>query len=130
MSSITLASCSNVVYIRMYALLTLEILITIFLHIKLLEQKKINPKLLVGIGISVLVGVLTHYYYLIYLVSLYLIFLIKYIKEKKLKNLLYYTLTMVISGILSLIIFPYSINHMFFGYRGQGVISNLKIFLK
>ena len=33
MSSITLASCSNVLYIRMYALLTLEILITIFLHI-------------------------------------------------------------------------------------------------
>lgn len=126
MSSITLASCSNVVYIRMYALLTLEILITIFLHIKLLEQERINPKLLVGIGISVLVGVLTHYYYLIYLAVLYLIFLIKYIKEKKLKNLLYYTLTMVISGILSLIIFPYSINHMFFGYRGQGVISNFE----
>lgn len=126
MSSITLASISNVVYIRMYALLTLEILITIFLHIKLLEQKEINSKLLVGIGVSVLIGILTHYYYLIYLAVLYLIFLIKYIKEKKLKNLLYYTLTMFISGILSLIIFPYSINHMFFGYRGQGVISNFE----
>ena len=40
--------------------------------------------------------------------------------------LIYYTLTMLASGILSLIIFPYSIQHMFFGYRGQGVISNFE----
>lgn len=32
------------------------------------------------------------------------------------------------AGVLSLVIFPYSINHMFFGYRGQGVISNFEKF--
>lgn len=126
MSSIILASLSNAIYIRMYALSTLNILITVFLHIKLLESEKINPKLLICIGISVLAGVLTHYYYLFYLFILYLVFAIKYIKEKKLKTLMYYTLTIAISGLLSLIIFPYSIQHMFLGYRGQGVISNLK----
>ena len=126
MSSIILASLSNAIYIRMYALSTLNILITVFLHIKLLQSEKVNTKLLICIGISVLAGVLTHYYYLFYLFILYLIFAIKYIKEKKTKILMYYTLTMVISGVLSLIIFPYSIQHMFFGYRGQGVISNLK----
>lgn len=125
MSSIVLAALSNVVYIRMYALLTLEILITVYLHIKLLESEKINFKLLICIGISVLAGVLTHYYYLFYLVFLYLVFLIKYIKERNLRILLYYTLTIASAGIISLIIFPYSIEHMFFGYRGQGVISKL-----
>ena len=126
MSSIILASLSNVVYIRMYALLTLEIIITILLHIKLLESEKITHKVLIGIGITVLAGVLTHYYYLFYLVILYFIFLIQYIKEKNIKTLGYYTLTMLTAGIVSLIIFPYSIQHMFFGYRGQGVISNLE----
>ena len=125
-SSIILASISNVIYIRMYALATLNIVITTFLHIKLLESKEIKPKLLICIGISVLAGILTHYFYLFYLVGLYLIILIKYIKEKRIKELLYYTLTMIIAGIISLIIFPYSIKHMFFGYRGQGVISNFK----
>ena len=125
-SSITLAGLSNAVYIRMYALLTLEILITTFLHIKLLESEKVKDKLLIGIGVTVLVGILTHYYYLVYLVALYIVILIKYIKEKKLKQLLYYTLTMLAAGIGSLVIFPYSIVHMFFGYRGQGVISNLE----
>ena len=126
MSSIILASLSNAVYIRMYALLTLEILITIYLHIKLLEQEKINAKLLLAIGFIVLAGILTHYYYLFFVVFLYLVFFIKYIKEKEVKSVVFYTLTMFISGILSLIIFPYSIQHMFFGYRGQGVISNFE----
>jgi len=125
-SSLTLASLSNITYIRMYSLLSLEILITLFLHIKLLNQEKVNKKILFLIGIIVLAGILTHYYYLFYLVFLYLIFIIKYIKEKNYKMLISYTTTMVISGILSLIIFPYSINHMFFGYRGDGVINNFK----
>ncbi len=164
LSSITIASVSNVIYIRMYSLLTLEILITIFLHIKLLQTKKTNIKLLLAIGLCVLAGILTHYYYLFYIGILYLIFFIKYIKESnikdsnikdsnikeinikdsriknyvnnsntdktlymsKIKMLASYTLTILTSGILSLIIFPYSIQHMFFGYRGQGVISNLE----
>lgn len=124
-SSITMASLTNVIYIRMYALSTLNILITTYLHMKLLDSEKLNYKLLIGIGLSALAGSLTHYYYLFYLAMLYLLFAIKYIKEKNFKNLIWYTVTMGIAGTLSLAIFPYSIKHMFFGYRGQGVISKL-----
>ena len=126
LSSITLASVSNVVYIRMYTLLTLEILITIFLHIKLLKIQKPNTKLLLALGLTTLAGILTHYYYIFYIAIMYLIFFIKYIKEKNIKTLVKYTITMLISGVASLIIFPYSIKHMFFEYRGQGVISNFE----
>jgi len=124
-SSITMASLTNVIYIRMYALSALNILITTYLHMKLLDNEKVNIKLLIGIGVSALIGSLTHYYYLFYLAMLYITFAIKYIKNKKYKELIYYTATMGIAGVLSLIIFPYSIQHMFFGYRGQGVISKL-----
>ena len=124
-SSITMASLTNVIYIRMYALSTLNILITTFLHMKLIDSEKLQPKLLVAIGISALIGSLTHYYYLFYLAMLYITFVVKYIKEKRIKELIYYTITMCIAGVTSLIIFPYSIQHMFFGYRGQGVISKL-----
>ena len=125
-SSVILGSLSNVIYIRMYALLTLEILITTYLHIKLKESENIKPKILIEIGITVLVGLLTHYYYILYLAPLYILFLVQYLKEKQIKRLVIYTLTMAIAGIISLIVFPYSIQHMFFGYRGQGAISNLK----
>lgn len=124
-SALTLASISNVIYTRMYALFALEVLTTIYLHIKLLEQEKFNWKLLVIIGTVALLGILTHYYYIIYLFAIYILFAIRYIKRKEFKKLIFYTITMLSAGMLSLIIFPHSIRHMFFGYRGQGVIYNL-----
>ena len=124
-SSITLSSINNAIYIRMYAFSTLNILITTYLHLKLLDNNKINYKLLLSIGVSALVGSLTHYYYLFYLAMLFIMFVIKYLKEKEYKELFKYIGTMLLAGFFSLIIFPYSIQHMFFGYRGQGAISNL-----
>ena len=123
-SSLTLSSITNVIYIRMYALSTLNIVITTYLHLKLLDKKENNYKLLLAIGIFALTGSLTHYYYLFYLAILFIMFVIKYLKEKKYKELGKYIGTIALAGIISLIIFPYSIQHMFFGYRGQGVISN------
>ena len=123
-SSLTLSSITNVIYIRMYALSTLNIVITTYLHLKLLDKKENNYKLLLAIGIFALTGSLTHYYYLFYLAMLFIMFVIKYLKEKKYKELGKYIGIIALAGIISLIIFPYSIQHMFFGYRGQGVISN------
>lgn len=125
LASLTLASIASVLYIRMYALATLNIVIVTYLHMLLLDSDKSNYKLLFFIGISALVGSLTHYYYLFYLAMLFIMFAIKYIKEKRYKELVCYILTMCIAGVASLLIFPYSIQHMFFGYRGQGAISNL-----
>ena len=122
-SSITLASLTNVTYIRMYALATLNILIITYLHIKLCE--KYDRKKLILIGIAALIGSLTHYYYLFYLAMLYLITLIRFIANKEKRNIIEYTITLVIAAIISISIFPFSIQHMFFGYRGDGVISNL-----
>lgn len=123
-SSLTLSSITNVIYIRMYTLSTLNIIITTYLHLKLLDKKKNNCKLLLAIGIFALAGSLTHYYYLFYLAMLFIMFVIKYLKEKKYKELGKYVGIIVLAGIISLIIFPYSIRHMFLGYRGKGVISN------
>lgn len=124
-SSVTLSSINNAIYIRMYALSTLNILMTTYFHLKLLNEKEKSTKSLILVGISALVGSLTHYYYLFYLAILFIMIVVKYIKDKNYKQLGKYVLTMVVAGITSLAIFPYSIQHMFFGYRGQGAISNL-----
>lgn len=124
-SSVVLSSITNVIYIRMYALATLNILITTYLHLQLLDREKIDYKVLIYIGISALLGSLTHYYYLFYLAMIFIMLVIKYIKEKRYKELISYIVIMVMAGILSLIIFPYSIQHLFFGYRGQGALSKL-----
>lgn len=125
LSSITLSSINNAIYIRMYALSTLNVVITTYLHLRLLDKNKSNVKLLFAIGIFALAGSLTHYYYLFYLLAIAIMVITKFIKEKEYKKLIQYVSTMLIAGSISLIIFPYSIQHIFFGYRGQGAISNL-----
>lgn len=124
-SSIMLSSITNVLFIRMYSLSTLNVIITTYLHIKLLDRNKINYKILLFIGLSALAGSLTHYYYIFYLAMLFIMFVTKYIKEKRYKLLTYYILAICCAAVVSLIIFPYSIQHMFFGYRGEGVLNNL-----
>ena len=122
-SSITLASVTNVTYIRMYALSTLNILIITYLHMKFYD--KYEKKNLILIGIIATIGSLTHYYFLFYLVVLYVLTVLKYMSDRETKIVRNYTITLVIAGIISLIIFPFSIQHMFFGYRGGGVVSSL-----
>lgn len=124
-SSITLASLTNVIYIRMYSLVTLFILITLFLHIKLSESKKTSLSLYFFLFLIAQMGSLTHYYYLFFLAMLYVLFMIKYIKEKNYTSLLLYNGSLILAALASLWIFPYSVQHMFFGYRGQGALNNL-----
>lgn len=128
-SSITLASLTNVIYIRMYALVTLNILITTYLHIKLYEKH--DRKTLILIGIVATIGSLTHYYYLFYLAALYFRTILQFLADRKNERIKSYTITLVIAAIISITIFPFSIQHIFFGYRGGGgAISGLANVIK
>ena len=122
-SSLTLASLTNVIYIRMYALSALNIMITTFLHLKLYD--KYSYKTLAGIGLFALIGSLTHYYYLFFLAMLFIMTIVHFVRAGEKKRILGYVATIIIAAAASLAIFPYSIQHMFFGYRGDGVITKL-----
>lgn len=52
-------------------------------------------------------------------------YVIKYIKQNKLKNTIIYITTLIASGLTGIVIFPYSIIHMFFSYRGEEVTKNI-----
>lgn len=51
-------------------------------------------------------------------------YIIKYIKQKETKNAIKYITTLIASGITGILIFPYSIKHIFFSYRGQEVTNS------
>lgn len=124
-ASVTIAAVSTVIYVRMYAMLTMWVTITAYLHLRLIEAKKVEPKLLVAVGIVALLGVLTQYYYLFFLAPLFVVMMVRYWKAKDWKKMRAYVVTLVAAAVVSLIIWPWSIKHLFFGYRGQGAISNL-----
>ncbi len=125
LSVFMLSTLTSVLYIRMYALATLNILITVYLHILLYENDEKPLKYIIGIGIAALIGSLTHYFYLYFIFALFLLFMVSYIEKSKYKLLAKYAISLVAAAAVSLLIFPHSLNHMFFGYRGQGVIDNL-----
>ena len=77
-------------------------------------------------AICIIIGSLTHYYYLVFLFVLYVMYMIYNIRKKNIQNALKYTVMMAASALISLAIFPYSFVHIFMGYRGTGVISNLE----
>ena len=123
-SSITLASLTNVTYIRMYALATLNIVIITYLHIKLYQ--KYEKKTLILIGIASFFGSLTHYHYLFFLGILYMSTVLRFMANRENERIKGYTIPFIIAGLTSIAVFPFSIQHMFFGYRGGGgLISNL-----
>lgn len=126
----TLISLESSIYIRMYELSNLNILIITYLHLKIYNEKKLNFKKLFPIMISLIIGGLTHYYYFIYVLAICIIFEFKYIKTKDYKNLIKYNISIIISAILYLLIFPYAINHILFGYRGIKTNSGIIDFIK
>lgn len=124
-SSITMSSITNMLYIRMYVLSTLNIVLTTYLHLRLSEDEH-NLHIMVLIGVVALLGSLTHYYYLFFLAAMFLLFAIRFFRDRKNALLGRYSIVMASAGILSISIFPYSIVHMFFGYQGQAAANNLQ----
>lgn len=124
-ASITIAAVSTVIYIRMYAMLAMWVTITAYLHLRLIEEKKVEPKLLIAIGVVAVLGVLTQYYYLFFLVPLFVTVVVRYGRARDWKKLRAYVIALVSAAVVSLVIWPWSIKHLFFGYRGQGAMSNL-----
>lgn len=122
----TLASIDTTIFIRMYALNALNLLIISYLHMINFNKKELKLKDLLIMSIFIIIGSLTHYYYLVFLFMLFVIYMIKFIKEKNIKNIVKYVVMMIISACISLAIFPYSFVHMFMGYRGVGAISSLE----
>lgn len=122
---LTNATISGVVYIRMYMMLTLMVTVTLWLHLKLYEEKRLRVGMLAVIGVVALLGVLTQYYYVFFLAPVYVVMMVKYGREKRWREAGWYTGVLVLAGVASLIIWPHMLEHMFFGYRGQGAMASL-----
>jgi hypothetical protein len=118
------ASCA--MYFRMYAMLTFWIVLSLYMHLDILGKIRdgiSGKKTWILLGLVVLLGFNTHYYYILFLIPLFVLSCI-YLHSNK-KMLKSYIKCMVLTGVLSLIIWPFSLYHILFGYRGTEAVSNL-----
>ena len=122
-NGLTIATLESVLYIRMYALSALFLLLIAYIHLKNFRKEKIKVSTYIIMGLTVLFAALTHYYNVIYIAIIYILYVIRYVKHKQYKNILKYTITMIIPAVIFSIVFPYWVEHIFMGYRGEGVLS-------
>ncbi|MCR4989824.1 MAG: hypothetical protein K6A38_03070 [Lachnospiraceae bacterium] len=124
---------SNVMFIRMYMLLTLWFVIQVYVHLLMSSYEDLSkmPKRYVIISAVVTyLGFLTHYYYLVFLFFLelgFFAFRLKKIKTEFMTELVYFG-SLLLSGVMGVITFPACLGQVNSGYRGvevKGYLTDL-----
>lgn len=119
-----------VLFIRMYVLLMALFVLQSWYHLCLYDkinrekpfQFKKNYAYYILLGILTITGALTHYYFLVYQCLISFFFVLVLLKQKRLTEVRDYIVTMIISGIFYICMYPAVLNHMFFKYRGRDAV--------
>lgn len=146
----TPAVMSSVVFIRMYALLTVFVLLCTILHVRALRDYDraggndggdgynggdsklcIKPiklsvgKFLIPLGLVTYFGFLTQYYYFIFLFFMAAAFCVYLLyKDRTLWNCIRYALSLAIAFVLAYLTYPACLGQMFRGQRGAQATGN------
>ena len=124
----TPAVMSSVVFIRMYALLTVFVLLCAVLHIYAIERgsgKLPFGKFLLPVAVITYLGFLTQYYYFIFLFFMAAAFCVYLLwRDKNLWNCIRYGCSLAISMALAYLTYPSCLGQMFRGQRGAQATDN------
>lgn len=116
------------VYFRMYAVLTFWVVLTYWILIRMYDEPQkwlMSRKRRILIAAVFWGGFNTHYYYILYFVPAFIMTM--FVLKKNKAALWAYTKTIIEAAIVSLLLWPFSVYHIFFGYRGtQAMDSMLK----
>ncbi len=118
------AVISGVMFIRMYQWLTVFVLLCMDLHLRALKKEDFRIRsFLLPLGITVFLGFLTQYYYLIFHFFLGVGFCFLLLQKKRIRELLSYGAACVGGLLLAIFYYPASLSHIFRGYRGTEAVG-------
>lgn len=125
----TPAAMSSVVFIRMYALLTLFVLLCAVLHVKAVQDRETEKlsvrKFLLPLAAVTYLGFLTQYYYFIFLFFMAAAFCIYLLwSDRNLKSCIRYGLFVAAAFFLAWLTYPACLGQMFRGQRGAQATGN------
>ncbi|MBP5151886.1 MAG: hypothetical protein ILP13_03095 [Lachnospiraceae bacterium] len=105
-------------YIRMYSLLTLMVVGSLYAHLRLRESgwewTKQDRRVLIFFTVF---GYLTQYYFVFIAFGIAVASVISMAIRKKKKSIVRYILTMAVSGVIGIVVWPFSIKAVFGGTR-------------
>jgi len=113
------------ILIRMYMMLNMAVMILSYLLFKLLYDKKIKNHLYFMIFLITVTGTLTQYFFLIYLFFIAGFSVLYLLYKKRIGDLIKFIIVMLCAGMVSYLVFPPMIFHIFKGYRGKESFNNL-----
>ncbi len=130
---ILIAYSSSVVFldtmllIRMYAQFNFFVVLLMLLFKKNWDTRP-NKQFLIKLGITLFMGMLSHYYFLMIAFFMCLAYGIKLIIGKKIKDLRNYIITLAIAGLIYGVTWYHILAHIFNGYRGEEALSKATSF--
>lgn len=114
------------IYIRMYAELAFFSVCSVYFHIKLIKNDfSLSRRDYILLGLSVVLGAYTHYYFLILQAAEAVCLLIFALFKKSIKKMLPYIITMAVSAVVYFIIWPTCFTHIFLSGRGEEAFNNV-----
>lgn len=122
---LTYGACNTVLFVRMYTIFMFFILAHTYVYIKFMDEKRITWKVYVLLGGTLVLGVLTHYYFILMAFFLAVWYFIKLWLEKRFREQSYLHVTIEICALICLAVFPAMWNHIFNDYRGIGAKQSL-----
>lgn len=102
------------VYLRMYSALTAVAVVLLYCHVRLYLSEGDFKANLIKTAIATFIGAMTHHYFLAFAFIWAACFCFYFLFSKKFTEMFRYAYTMLITVMLSLLVFPSTIVHMFF----------------
>ena len=119
----TMAFQDTLLFLRMYTQFTFFAVATAYL-IKCYWDKKLDRRFFILYSVLVILGLFTHYYYLIFIFAVSVAFGIHLIIDKRFLELRKCVTTAAIDGVIYFALWYHIAGHLFRGYRGQDAIKS------
>jgi hypothetical protein len=117
---------NNVVFFRMYVLLTVWTNALFILLCKNKPEADKNVKFYLSLWAIVLGGLMTQYYFVVICVFACAIYTVSLISLKKWLELVKCGISVACAGLSGFLLYPSILHQIFFGYRGKQAFSNVK----
>lgn len=121
----TYGACNMILFIRMYTVVAFLILAHVYVYLWLLEERKLTWKTWIVFGMTLILGVLTHYYFILLAFFLAVWYFVKFWLEKRFREECYFHVTIEVCALICLAVFPAMWNHIFLDYRGEEARESL-----